>query len=376
MCSFDVGNRNMFLYKKIAKPVLFLTHPDHAHAIISRVGQTLGKFYPARAALTASFVHEDSVLETDVFGIHFKNPVGLAGGFDKNARLTHIIPAIGFGFMEVGSVTRHAYNGNVRPWSVRLKKDQSLIINYGLKNEGVDIIYARLQKNKPSIPLIVNIAKTNNPAIKGMGTIEDYVYSYKKMEPLADIININISCPNTGDGVLLCEDMGLLKNFLDALQETYDASSYKKPIVFKLKPDITDAMLDEILSLVKKYPCVKGFIISNLSQNRGLLSHTSISTIEQYAGGISGKPIKDLSTSLIKKVYTLTKGTYPIIGVGGIFSAQDAYEKIRAGASLIELITGMIYEGPGIVKEIDKGLATLLKKDGFASVADAVGTGE
>ena len=376
MCSFDVGNRNMSLYKKIAKPVLFLTHPDHAHAIISRVGETLGKFYPVRAALAASLVHKDSVLETEVFGIHFKNPVGLAGGFDKNARLTKIIPAVGFGFMEVGSVTRYAYNGNTRPWSVRLKKDHSLIINYGLKNEGADAIYTRLQKNKPSIPLIINIAKTNNPAIKGRGTIEDYVYSYKKMEPLADIVNINISCPNTGDGVLLCEDMGLLKNLLDALQDAYNTSLYKKPMVFKLKPDITDAMLNEILSLIKKYPCVKGFIISNLSQNRGLLAHTSISTIEQYAGGISGKPIRDLSTSLIKKVYTLTKGAYPIIGVGGIFSAQDAYEKICAGASLVELVTGMIYEGPGVIKEINKGLAVLLKKDGFRSIADAVGTGE
>ena len=276
---------------------------------------------------------------------------------------------IGFGFMEVGSITRYPYGGNRRPWNVRLPRDRSLIVNYGLKNDGAVVARARIAKQIRTIPLIINIAKTNNPKIKGAGTVEDYVESFKLLEALADIVNINISCPNTGDGVLLCEDLPLLEQLLSALEAQHPT----KPIFLKLKPDISDLTLTELVTLVKNYPSITGFIISNLSKQRALLKHTDSNYSNRYQGGISGQPIRALATSMIRRVYQLTNGHYPIIGLGGIFSAADAYEKIKAGASLVELVTGLIYEGPGVVKQINQGLVALLKQDGYRSISEAVG---
>ncbi len=356
-------------YKRIIKPLLFLFSPDWVHAVTVQCGAWLGRWRISRWILKTLFVYAHPALETQVCGVSFKNPIGLAGGFDKNAQLIQTIPCVGFGFMEVGSVTRYAYTGNPQPWSVRLKKDQSLIVNYGLKNEGADILAPRIQRQSRTCPLVVNIAKTNDARIKGDDSVADYIASFRILQDTADMININISCPNTGDGVLLCEDMNLLRKLLDALQ----AEKPHKPIFLKLKPDISHDTLESIVKLVRDHSCVSGFIISNLTRNRNLLSHANPADIQHYKGGISGKPMQKLSTEMIRDVYGLTQGTYPIIGVGGVFSAQDAYEKIHAGASLIELMTGMIFEGPALIKRINKGLVVLLEKDGFHSITEAVG---
>ena len=359
----------MRLYKRFVKPILFLFYPDHAHAGIVRIGAWLGKVSSTRALLRALFIYQHPLLKTTVCGITFQNPVGLAGGFDKNAELIQTIPCVGFGFTEVGSITHHPYAGNPRPWSVRLKKDKSLIVNYGLKNKGASVLVPRIQAQTRTCPVMVNIAKTNDARIKGDASVADYIASFRLLQDVADMININISCPNTGDGVLFCEDVVLLGKLLNALQ----AEHSHKPIFLKLKPDISSEMVASVVSLVKEYSCISGFIISNLTRNRNLLKHVASSDIEPYKGGISGQPLKDLSTQMIREVYKLTQGTYPIIGVGGIFSAEDAYEKIRAGASLVELMTGIIYEGPGLIKRINKELVKLLERDGFRSVSDAVG---
>ncbi len=359
----------MRLYKHFVKPILFLFHPDRVHAGIVCVGAWLGKVSITRALLRAMFVYRHPFLKTTVCGITFQNPVGLAGGFDKNAELIQTIPCVGFGFIEVGSITYHPYMGNSRPWSVRLVKDKSLIVNYGLRNKGVTTLLPRIQAQTRTCPVMVNIAKTNDAHIKGDASVADYIASFRLLQDVADMININISCPNTGDGVLFCEDVVLLRKLLDAVQ----AEHPRKPIFLKLKPDISSEMIASIVSLVKEYSCISGFIISNLTRNRNLLKYVAVSDIEQYKGGISGQPLKDLSTQMIREVYELTQGTYPIIGVGGIFSAEDAYKKIRAGASLVELMTGMIYEGPGLIKKINKGLVKLLERDGFHSISDAVG---
>jgi dihydroorotate dehydrogenase len=339
------------------RSLLFLFRPDYVHERIVKLGKRIVKIPGAKTLLRSLFSYNHSSLEREVLGIRFKNPVGLAGGFDKNAELIGTIPYVGFGFMEVGSITRHPYGGNRRPWSVRLKKDRSIIVNYGLKNEGADVIAKRMERAEKKIPLIVNIAKTNDASISGRGTVEDYLYSYRKLEPLADIVNINISCPNTGDGMLLCDDLALLENFLIALQSAYEVSAHKKPIVLKLKPDMDLAHLEKLIMLVKKFPCIKGFVVSNLSKNRSLLKSTPAREHEPFAGGISGKPVQNISTEMIRSVRRLAGEEYAIIGVGGIFSAADAKEKFDAGADLIELMTGMIYEGPGVVKRINKGLA-------------------
>lgn len=361
----------MGLYTKVVKPLLFLAPPDYVHASVCTLGKYLGQTALTRSALSHFFTYQHPALHTRVAGIDFANPVGLAGGFDKHCDLIQTMPAIGFGFMEVGSITRYPYGGNRRPWNVRLPRDRSLIVNYGLKNDGAVVARARIAKQTRTIPLIINIAKTNNPNIKGEGTVADYLESFKLLEPLADIVNINISCPNTGDGVLLCENLPLLEKLLSALEAQHPT----KPIFLKLKPDIADAVLTEIVARVKHYPSIRGFIISNLSKQRSLLTQTDPAYAARYQGGISGQPIRALSTAMIRRVYQLTSGRYPIIGLGGIFSAADAYEKIKAGASLVELVTGLIYEGPGVVKKINRGLVELLQRDGYHSISEAVGKG-
>jgi len=360
----------MNLYKKIIRPIFFQMNPDLLHEEIVRFGNLLGKTSITRKPLELIYNYENPALETEVFGIKFKNPVGLSGGFDKNANLIQILPALGFGFNEVGSVTARPYKGNPRPWNVRLKQEQSLIVNYGLKNQGVDIIRKRIRAQKRSIPLIINIAKTNDARIKGEASVEDYNKSFVKLQPLADIININISCPNTGDGQLLCESPVLLNKLLKRISQ----NKVKKPIVLKLKPDLSDELIKEIIDVSTKYVIVKGFIISILTRNRNLLKKTNPKSVVQYSGGVSGKPMRELSNKMIKTIYKMTKGKYPIIGVGGVFEAKDAYEKICLGASLVELATGLIYGGPGTIKNINKGLVVLLKEDGFTNISQAIGS--
>lgn len=357
------------MYKNVIRPVLFRFNPDHVHDSVINFGHLLGKSNLAKSLLKSVYGFSHLSLETEVFGIKFKNPVGIAGGFDKNAKLIQTLPSVGFGFVEVGSITAKPYKGNPRPWNVRLRADSSLIVNYGLKNEGVDILRKRIKTQNRVTPLIINIAKTNDTRIRGDDSVEDYNKTFKKLQPLADIVNINISCPNTGDGVLFCESPKLLAKLLKKISE----NKITKPIVLKLKPDISDDTLEEVISIVKKYPVIKGFIISNLTSNRKTLKVTKPKQVEQYSGGLSGKPLQELSNRMIKKVYQETRGKYPIIGLGGIFTAEDAYEKICLGASLVEIATGLIYGGPSTVKNINKGLVILLKRDGFDSISQAVG---
>ncbi len=358
------------MYAKAIKPFLFLFHPDFVHSFIVKLGHFIGLFLPFRLVLRKFFVFSETKLSQEIWGINFPNPIGLAGGFDKNAQLIGVIPEVGFGFMEVGSITRFPYKGNTRPWSTRLPKDSSLLVNYGLKNYGVDIVKETIGKTPRRIPLIVNIAKTNDRSISGRGTIDDYIVSYLKLEPVADIVNINISCPNTGDGVLLCEDMNLLNQLLFELQASYGKTEKKKPIVVKLKPDLSQGQLRDIIDVVGKYPCIKGFIISNLSKNRSLLKHTPESEHENFKGGVSGKPIRELSTKMIRDVRKMVGNKYIIIGCGGIFSAEDAYEKLEAGADLLEIVTSLIYEGPGVVKKINSGLSRIMKDKGILRLQD------
>lgn len=360
----------MDFYKHIVRPVIFHLDPDLVHERTIRTGYLLGRTAITRKALELLFDFKHPSLGTEVFGIHFNNPVGIAGGFDKDCRLIQTLPFVGFGFTEVGSITAKPYAGNSRPWNVRLVEEKSILVNYGLKNAGVDILSKRISKEKRSVPLVINIAKTNDPGIKGDDSVEDYNTSFVKLQPLADIVNLNVSCPNSGDGQLFCESPELLEKLLRRIGK----NKITKPVVLKLKPDLDDKMLDKILAVIRKYPFVKGFIISNLTRNRSLLKVINPQKIQDLPGGLSGKPVQRLSTEMIRKVYKKTKGKYIIIGVGGIFNAADAYEKICAGASLVEIATGLIYGGPATVKRINQGLVDLIKKDGLENVAQAVGS--
>jgi len=304
-------------------------------------------------------------LEQNILGIHFKNPVGLSAGFDKNAELTDIMPAVGFGFTEVGSITGEACPGNQRPRLWRLPLLEALVVNYGLKNDGAQTIAGRLQTKKFKIPVGISIAKTNDASIKTTEQgIADYGKSYSLFSHIGDYTTINISCPNIGDGLPFFHPSTLAR-LLAEVKKTHS----KKPIFLKLPADSTDAELDAIIEVADMYG-IHGFVCSNLTKTREGLKHKDSIPPK---GGISGKPTQEKSNHIIQYIFQKTKGKFVIIGVGGIFSAEDAYEKIRLGASLVQLITGMIYQGPQLIGEINQGLVELLQRDGYSHISEAIG---
>lgn len=360
-----------FFYKKILRRILFLRDPEKTHDFILSRGAFLGRSPVGQKFVSFLLNYENPALEQNIFGIRFKNPVGLAAGFDKNAQLTQIIGDVGFGFTEIGSVTARPCAGNPKPRLWRLKKSKGIIVNYGLKNDGAKIIYDRLKNLKFNLPIGVSIARTNSPEVVGLEKeIADYAESFKIFENLGDYFALNISCPNTCGGMSFAEPA----NFEKLLREL-NKIEIKKPIFVKFPPDISLAAADKILDLCRNFSIIKGFIISNLTKNREIVkaNREELEKIDKGVGGISGKAMEELSNNLISYVYKQTGGDYVIIGCGGIFSAEDAYKKIKLGANLVQLITGMIFEGPQLIGQINKGLVKLLKKDGFKNISEAVG---
>lgn len=359
------------IYKGIIRKAFFLRDPEKTHDFIISRGVFLSRFPLGQKIASFLFNYKNPALEQNLFGIQFKNPVGLAAGFDKNAQLTQLMDDVGFGFMEVGSITARPCQGNPKPRLWRLKKSKGIIVNYGLKNDGAQIIYNRLKNLKFSLPIGVSIARTNSPEVIGLEKeISDYVESFKIFENLGDYFALNISCPNTCGGMSFTEPA----NFEKLLREL-NKIEIKKPVFVKFPPDASLAAVDKIISACRNYSIIKGFIISNLTKNRDIVKvdRKELQKIDKGVGGISGLAMKSLSDDLISYVYKQTKGDYVIIGCGGIFSAEDAYKKIKLGASLVQLITGMIFEGPQLIGQINKGLVKLLKKDGFENISEAVG---
>ena len=356
----------MGIYTKILKPIAFAQDPEKVHNKAIKIGNKLGKSPTGKALIKSLYHYENPKLEQNILGINFKNPVGLSAGFDKNAHLTDILPSIGFGFMEVGSITGQPCEGNPKPRLWRLPKDNSIAVYYGLANEGAEAISAKLKDKTFKIPLAASIAKTNNPKIKGNASINDYYKGFSLMKNIANFMVINISCPNTGDGCTF-ENSQMLDKLLKKI------NNKNKKVFLKISSTLSTKQVDKILGVAKKYN-LHGFVIGNLNKERKNLK-SSKEELEKIQGGLSGEPIRKASNKLIKYLYKKTKGKYVIIGVGGIFSAEDAYEKIKLGASLVQLITGMIYKGPALIKEINKGLVQLLEKDGYKNISEAIGKG-
>lgn len=361
------------MYESFIKPLLFLFDPEFVHDSFTVIGEALGNIPGGKSLVNAVCNYEHPSLETKVAGINFKNPIGLGAGFDKDVRLTKIMPSVGFGFMEVGAVTQFPYGGNPGTRLVRLPDDHSIIVYYGLKNIGAEAIEKKLPHLLPfKIPVGLNIAKTNRADIKGDKSVEDYVATYRILAGHFAYATLNISCPNAQDGCLF-QDPRLLDNLLSAFLK----EKKRGPIFLKISNDRTFQEVDEILDVVQKYPFIDGFVVGNLSKRRDALqlksSASRLNLLPQ--GGISGDPVKELSTNLIRHIYRRTNGEYILIGLGGVFTAEDAYEKIKAGASLIQIVTGLIYGGPTAVKKINEGLVGLLARDGYLRVSEAVGTG-
>ncbi len=358
------------MYERFLKPIFFWFDPEWIHDFFIRTGELLGGFSLGRWVTGVFCEYDHPALHARVLGIDFKNPIGLAAGFDKDVRLTQIMPSVGFGFMEVGAITHHPFLGNKGLRLARLPADQSLIVYYGLKNIGAEAILKKVQRLRFGIPVGVNIAKTNRADIKGEKSVEDYAATYRMLGKYFSYITLNVSCPNAQDGFLF-QDPGRLDGLLSAIAKEKKTC----PVLLKLSTHLTEKEVDEILAVVRRYPVIDGFVIGNLHKRREKLdlksSPARLNSIPD--GGISGGPLRVPATNLIRHIYRATGGKYVIIGLGGIFTAEDAYEKIKAGASLVQIITGLIYGGPTTVKKINKGLVRLLARDGYAHISEAVG---
>jgi len=329
-------------------------------------GSFLGSNGLTRTLTHFAFDFQNPILEQQILGINFKNPIGLAAGFDKNARLLSILPEVGFGFAEVGSITGEKCDGNPKPRLKRLKKSKGLLVNYGLVNDGCEAVSKRLTGKKLKIPFGVNIAKTNCALTADTQEgIKDYLKVFKVMSDIGDYCVLNISCPNAFGGQPFTTP-----DKLEALLKIIFNEPKCKPVFLKLSPDLSLDEVDELIRVIDKFQ-IDGIIISNLTKDRNNNSIQDSNIPEN--GGMSGKIVEKLSDDMIAHVYQKTKGRYVIIGCGGVFSAEDAYKKIKLGSSLIQLITGMIFEGPQLIGEINSGLVKLLKNEGYKSISEAVG---
>ncbi len=357
-------------YRNILRPYLFKLDPENAHDAFTNFGAFLGKSQLAKTLTKNLFDYQNEALSQKVAGINFHNPVGLSAGFDKDANLQDILPAVGFGFMQIGSVTLNPYNGNPRPRLYRLHKSKGLVVNYGLKNIGAKKIITKLKKyNNSSFPLGISIAKTNCRETVGINDgVADYYNCLKQLydNRIGDFYTLNISCPNTYGGEPFTTTSKLRK-----LLDKISTIDIKKPIFVKMPINLNWKEFKKLLDVIAGYQ-LDGVIIGNLTKKRDTeLIKDKLS--KNIKGGISGKPTEKLNNDLISKTYQKYKDKLIIIGVGGIFNAEDAYDKIKRGATLVQLITGMVFEGPQLIGEINQKLVDLLKKDGYRNIREAVG---
>lgn len=358
--------------------------PERIHEQMVGVGAFLGRYSAMRRLTSWFFEYQNPILEQTVAGVRFANPVGLAAGFDKNARLIGILPSVGFGFEEVGSVTALPCEGNPKPRLWRLPDSHGLVVNYGLMNDGAEVVASRLRsdllrrttydvrRTSPQFfPTGISIAKTNCSACADDDAgIADYVSSMKTFAEIGDYHTINISCPNAFGGQPFQRP-----DALDRLLSALDAVPSSRPRFLKLSADTELSEIDRLLEIARRHR-IAGFIVSNLTKKydaAGVKDEMEKRGIK--TGGVSGKPVEKFSNELISELYKKGRSQFVIIGCGGVFNAEDAYAKIKAGASLVQLITGMIYEGPQLIGQINRGLVDLLKRDGYRNISEAVGKG-
>jgi dihydroorotate dehydrogenase subfamily 2 len=361
-----------FLYQYLLKPFLFLIDPEFVHVQIVKTGETLGKYSFTKSVVGKIFKVGDPSLEQKIAGVKFQNPVGLAAGFDYEARLTQILPAVGFGFETVGTITNKSYSGNPKPMLGRLPKSRSLMVNKGFKNPGANEVIKKLAPLKFEIPIGVSIGRTNSrnlPTEKE--SIKDIVSAFNKFENAKLRITyyeLNISCPNLFGNISFYPP----NNLKDLLTEV-EKLKIKKPLFIKMPIEKSDQEVLEMLDVISDFT-IKGVIFGNLQKNRKDPAIMQDEVSKFKVGNFSGKPTEKRSNELIKLCYQNFKKRFVIIGCGGIFGGQDAYKKIMLGASLVQLITGMVFQGPQLIGQINLDLIDLLKKDGFHNISDAVGS--
>ncbi len=341
------------------RPFIFNLDPEKAHSLA--IKSLKYNFLPE----SLFSVENDEVLKTKLFGKEIQNPIGLAAGFDKSAEVYNQIFKLGFGFVEVGTVTPKQQYGNKKPRIFRLQKDGALINRLGFNNDGSEIIKTRIENNVPNGLLGINIGPNKDTP----DMVNDFLECAKTFFPLGDYLTINISSPNT-EGLRDFHKEEYLKELLGKINDVREKSNFKKSFLLKISPDLDDSSINNIVNLSLQNN-IDGLILTNTTDgNRQNL----LDEKRNEKGGLSGKPLRDLSTNFIKKFYQELSGKIPIIGVGGIDSGKSAFDKISAGASAVQLYTGMIYKGPTIVKDIKKELIKIIIDKGFKNIKEAVGT--
>ena len=340
------------MYKLFIRPILFLFDPEKVHYFTFSLIRILCKIPYLASVFRSLYQVKNKKLERKLFGLTFINPVGLAAGFDKNAVLYNELANFGFGFIEIGTVTPKGQLGNPKKRLFRLKEDQGIINRMGFNNDGVEEAIKNLKKNKHKVIIGGNIGK--NSETKSEDYTQDYLEVFKELHPFVDYFVLNVSCPNVGSHAKL-NDKKYLLELITECQSQNNLFKIKKPILLKIAPDLNNSQLDEIIELVAETK-IDGVIASNTSTTRDNLNVTKERLQEIGNGGVSGLPIKDQSTQVIKYLAETSNKSFPIIGVGGIHSAEDALEKLEAGADLVQVYTGFIYEGPGLIKKINKAL--------------------
>ncbi len=340
------------MYKLLIRPILFCFDPEKVHHFTFSFIKFISKIPLVPSIIRGMYQVNNKSLERELFGLKFKNPIGLAAGFDKNAVLYNELANFGFGFVEIGTVTPKGQEGNPKKRLFRLKSDKGIINRMGFNNEGLEAAIDKLKKNKGKIIIGGNIGK--NTATKPEDYTKDYLVCFEALHPYVDYFVLNVSCPNVGSHAKLT-DKDYLEELIAAVQKINNDKQTQRPILLKIAPDLNKIQLDEIIELVANTK-IDGVIASNTSVSREGLktSQDTLSTIGN--GGLSGQPIKDKSTQVIKYLTEKSNKAFPIIGVGGIHSAQDALEKINAGADLVQIYTGFIYEGPRLIKSINKAI--------------------
>jgi dihydroorotate dehydrogenase len=340
------------MYKLIIRPILFLFDPEKVHYFIFSLIRFLCKIPFIPKVFRKLYQVDDKKLTRNLFGLHFTNPVGLAAGFDKNGVLYNELANFGFGFIEIGTVTPIGQVGNPKKRLFRLKDDQGIINRMGFNNDGVEAAIKNLKKNKHKVIIGGNIGK--NTETKSEDYTQDYLEVFRELHPFVDYFVLNVSCPNVGSHAKL-NDKKYLLELITECQNQNNLFQIKKPILLKIAPDLNTAQLDEIIALVAETK-IDGVIASNTSTTRDNLKVSQERLKEIGNGGVSGQPIKNQSTKVIKYLADTSNKSFPIIGVGGIHSAEDALEKLNAGADLVQIYTGFIYEGPSLIKKINKAL--------------------
>lgn len=353
----------------IARAGLFQLPAETAHDVVIEGLASLPA--PARALLRAGSPTADRRLATRLWGIDFENPVGLAAGFDKAGVAFNGFAALGFGFVEIGTVTAHPQVGNPKPRVFRLPRDRALLNRMGFNNPGAEAVAARLARTRSETVLGVNVGKSKVTPLEE--AVDDYLRSIALLERFARYLVINVSSPNT-PGLRDLQDAGPLRALLSAVRERpRDPGRDAVPVLLKLAPDLTDGQIEQAVAIAEEEG-VAGIVAVNTTVARSGLRTAAAKVEALGAGGLSGSPLRDRAEEVVGRIHRQTRGALPIIGVGGIFTAEDAWRRIRAGASLVQLYTGFVYEGPPLIGRIQSGLVERLEASGFSRLADVVGT--